>query len=414
MHSQTQAVPAEFTVKDLYSPEVIANPYPYYEFLRDKPMAYGLEDYPPGTIPGADQPIPAWVVLRHEDVVHVCRNHGIFSSRDRMQEASDAPTLMLVNHDQPRHTVLRMIAQKAFAPRRVESNVTPWMQKTVQKLLEDAGDGEVDFMTSLAPDLPALVMTKLIGTPEEDFVLPRRWANAFMVTSEFTLEERQQCNVELWQYYQDAVSQRYQDIERGADTPDDLMTAFIKAESEGQKLTREEVVRFCVTLVVAGAETTGYLLGNLIDVLVDEPHFFEQLASDRDLVRPFIEESIRRDGPIQRLHRECLEDTEISGTKIKAGEWVAIFFASGNRDPDVWESPDEFRLNRPNINRHLTFSHGIHHCMGTGVARNEASIMVNGLLDRYSRIEDNGPRVRQTGGLLNYGLETCPVRFVPR
>ena len=130
-------------------------------------------------------------------------------------------------------------------------------------------------------------------------------------------------------------------------------------------------------------------------------------------MRPFIEESIRRDGPIQRLHRECTQDYEIGGTTIRAGDWVAVFFASANRDPAVWEAPNEFRLNRPNINRQLTFSHGIHHCMGSGVARNEASILINGLLDRYKSIEPAGERRRQTGGLLNYGLDTCPVNLVP-
>lgn len=402
----------DFSVRDLYSPEVIANPYPYYAYLRNKPIAFGLEDYPPGTVPGQDKPHPAWVILKHEHVSEVCKNHEVFSSRDRMQEDSDAPTLMLVNHDPPRHTVLRAIAQKAFTRKRVEDDIKPWIEKIVPRQLDAEDDDTVDFMANLAPDLPALVMTRLIGTPEEDYVHLRRWANAFMVTSEFTLEERNQCNIDLWQYYEAAVNQRYAEIEAGKDTPDDLMSAFIRAESEGNKLNREEVTRFCVTLVVAGAETTGYLIGNLVDVLVDDPAWFNRLRDDRSLVRPFIEESIRRDGPIQRLHRECVQDYELGGAEIRAGDWVAIFFASANRDPAVWEAPDEFRLNRPNISRQMTFSHGIHHCMGSGVARNEASILINGLLDRYQGIEPAGERRRQTGGLLNYGLETCPVRLV--
>ena len=405
-------IPDGFSVRDLYSPEVIANPYPYYNHLRDKPIAFGLEDYPPGTVPGQDKPHPAWVILKHDDVVEVCRNHEVFSSRDRMQEQSDAPTLMLVNHDPPRHTVLRAIAQKAFTRKRVEEDIKPWIETVVQRQLAAEDDQIVDIMESIAPDLPALVMTRLIGTPEADYVRLRRWANAFMVTSDFTIDERNQCNVELWDYYESAVNERYANIEAGRETPDDLMSAFIRAESEGNKLSREEVVRFCVTLVVAGAETTAYLIGNLIDVLVDQPEMFEKLRSDRSLVRPFIEESIRRDGPIQRLHRECTQDYELGGATIRAGDWVAVFFASANRDPAVWESPNEFRLNRPNISRQLTFSHGIHHCMGSGVARNEASILINGLLDRYKAIEAAGERVRQRGGLLNYGLETCPVHLV--
>lgn len=411
--SDTKEAAATFTSKDLYSPEVIANPYPYYDKLRDLPIQFGLEDYPPGTVPGVDKPYPAWVVLKHAAVTEVCRNPQIYSSRDIMQEESDAPTLMLVNHDNPRHNELRKIAQIAFKPKRVESDIAPWMQLRVDQLLEDEAGGDVDFMKCLAPNLPALVMTKLIGTPEEDYVQLRRWANAFMVTSDFTLEERQQCNIDLAAYYQGAVEQRYKDIDAGKSVPDDLMTAFIQAEADGNKLTKQEVVLFCITLVVAGAETTGYLLGNLIDVLLDQPEFFDQLKADRSLVRPFIEESLRRDGPIQRLHRVCTQDTELDGVPIKAGDWVAIFFASANRDPAVWDRPNEFILKRPNIGRHMTFSHGIHHCMGSGIARNEASQMLNGIFDRFKGIEPgSGPRLRQRGGLLNYGLETCPVRFI--
>lgn len=402
-----------FSVSQLYSPEVIANPYPYYDLLRDQPIQYGLEDFPPGTVPGQDKPIPAWVVLKYADVTHVARNHQIFSSRDRMQEASAAPTLMLVNHDEPRHGVLRGIAQKAFTPKRVETDVSPWLASTVGKMLDEEGHGQIDFMDNLAPDLPARFMTKLLGTPEADYKKLRRWANAFMVTADFTVAERNQCNVDLFNYYTDAVAERYRDRDRGIELPDDLMSAFIAAESDGNKLTREEVTLFCITLVVAGAETTGYLLGNLVGAMVERPDLYAQIREDRSLVRPFIEESLRRDGPIQRLFRECTQDTEVAGAKMRAGEWVAVFFASANRDPSVWDRPNEFILKRPNVGRQLTFSHGIHHCMGSGIARNEAEKMVNGILDRYVEVRPGaGPMLRQTGGLLNYGHEKCPVEFV--
>ena len=402
-----------FKAKDLYSPEVIGNPYPYYDLLRDQPIQFGLEDYPPGTVPGQDTPRPAWVILKYEHVTQVCRNHQAFSSEDRMQQESQAPTLMLVNHDDPRHRELRAIAQKAFTPKRVESDVSPWLAKTVDEMLTKEGGGYVDFMENLAPDLPARFMTKLLGTPEEDYKLLRRWANAFMVTSDFTIEERNQCNRDLFEYYTNKVAERYKFLADGGTPTDDLMTAFITAEAEGSKLTKEEVVLFCITLVVAGAETTGYLLGNLVATFVERPDLFAALKQDRSLVRPYIEESLRRDGPIQRLHRECVQDTEVAGQLIRAGEWVAVFFASANRDPAVFENPNEFILKRPNVGKHLTFSHGIHHCMGAGIARNEAEKMLNGILDRYSAVEaGDGPMVRQTGGLLNYGLHKCPVKFV--
>lgn len=404
----------EFPVTGLNRPEVIRNPYPYYAILRDLPPQFGLRDFPPGTVPGQDEPHPAWVLLKYEDVAAAANNYEAFSSQDPVQEASVAPTLMLVNHDRPRHTELRGIAQQAFTPKRVEYDVAPWVEATVANMIDGLFHREIDFMQCFAPDLPAKVMTHLIGTPEEDYISLRRWANAFMVTSDFTVEERNRCNAQIAAYYTEAVNQRYNDIEKGLIAPDDLMTAFIKAEHEGSKLTRDEVVRFCLTLVVAGAETTAYLLGNLIATLAEEPHCFKQLKADRTLVRPFIEESLRRDGPPQRLFRVAVKDIEIGGANIKEGDWVALFYASANRDPSVFENPDEFILGRKNIGRHLTFGRGIHHCMGSRITRLEADKMINCLLDRCSSIDlGNAPMTRQTGGLLNYGLEKCPVILVP-
>lgn len=402
-----------FGVESLNLPHVIGNPYPYYARLRPLPPQFGLKDWPPGTVPGVDPPQPSWVLLKYADVASAAKNHDVFSSRDPMQEASDAPTLMLVNDDRPRHTMLRKIAQQAFTPKRVEHDVAPWVAQTVAEMIAELEDGEIEFMDRFAEILPAKVMTKLIGTPYEDYNRLRRWASAFMVTSDFTMEERQQCNVELAMYYTEAVNARYRDIERGVAAPDDLMTAFIKAQDEGQGLTREEVIRFCLTLVVAGAETTGYLLGNLVCTLAEEPEFFPRLKADRSLVRPFIEESLRRDGPPQRLFRVATSDIELGGSHIRAGDWVALFYAAANRDPEVFENPDRFIIGRPNVGRQLTFGHGIHHCMGAGIARLEADKMINGLLDRCARIDLGSTSMRrQTGGLLNYGLDRCPVVLV--
>jgi cytochrome P450 len=403
----------KFTVDRLVSPDVIANPYPYYALLRDAPPQFGLLDYPPGTVPGQDQPRPAWVFLKYADVLEVARNHDVFSSRDRMQEESDAPTLMLVNDDRPRHTMLRAIAQKAFTPKRVGADVAPWAQRTVQEMCDRMGEGEIDFMERFAVEMPARFITRLIGTPEQDWVKLRRWGNAFMVTSDFTLEERNQCNGEIAAYYSAAVRERAADLQNGKAVPDDLMSAFLRAEHQGVRLTLDEVTLFCITLVVAGAETTVYFLGNLVCNLVENPSLFAQLKVDRSLVRPFMEETLRRDGPPQRLFRVALKDIDVGGAAVKAGDWAAIFFAAANRDPEVFEDPDALILNRPNIKQHMTFGHGIHHCMGAGVARMEGDKLLNGILDTYRALEPgSGPMVRQRGGLLNYGLERCPVAFL--
>lgn len=319
----------EFHARDLEQAAVIRNPFPYYDMLRDKPLQFGVRGYPPGTVEGMDEPIPSWAVLKYQDLVHVASNHQIFSSRDRMQEESDAPTLMLVNHDQPEHTWLRTIARKAFSPKRVEADVAPWLHDTVADMLNEEGAGQLDVMTNLAADLPPKFISKLLGTPAEDFKKIRGWADAYMGTSTMTMAEKAQSNVELHDYYTDQVGQRYDMIKRGM-ASDDLLTGFIEASGEdGRKLTPEEVTRFCITMVAGGAESSVFLIGNQVAAMLEMPELYQQMRDDRSLVRPFLEESIRRDGPIQRLFRECLEDTEIGGTSIKKGEWVCVFFRRG-------------------------------------------------------------------------------------
>ena len=137
---------ADFDVTKLLDPDVIANPYPYYALLRARPPQFGLLDYPPGTVPGVDQPNPAWVFTRYEDVQGVMKNHDAFSSRDPMQEASEAPTLMLVNHDRPRHTLLRNIAKKAFTPKRVGTDIAPLVTQTISEMVNGLIDNDIDFM----------------------------------------------------------------------------------------------------------------------------------------------------------------------------------------------------------------------------------------------------------------------------
>lgn len=399
-------------VSQLNTPEVIANPYPHYAALREQAPQFGLLDFPPGTIPGQDEPRPAWAFLRYADVAQIARDFDAFSSRDEMQEASSAPTLMLVNHDRPEHRFLRGIAQEAFLPKRVEEDIAPWAEQTIAAMIKNIGGGNIDVMQSYAVELPARFVTRLIGTPEEDWPLLRNWSNAFMVTADFTAEERQQSNLELAQYYSEAVDARIAAMERGDAVGDDLMSAFIRAEFEGKRLSADEVKRFCITLVVAGAETTVYLLGNLVANFLEMPELFSALKENRTLVRPFIEESLRRDGPPQRLFRVATRDTLVNGTQVREGDWVAIFYAAANRDPAMFEDPDAFILNRENINKQLTFGHGIHSCMGARVARMEADKFVNGLLDNFNSVGDCGVApVRQRGGLLNYGLDSLVVEL---
>ncbi len=397
-------------VDTMLRPETIQYPYSAYKKLRGHEPVFGLLDYPPGTVPGEDQPFPAWVVTRYTDVEYVLAHPELFSSEDPMQANSSAPSLMLVNHDAPRHTDLRNLAKTAFTPKRIHDDIVERLRADITDIIGNSLDQKIDFMESVAGVIPALVMTYLMGLPKEDYKKLVRWANAFMVSSDFTTEERQQCNLELFTYFTEKVALRYERIEQGIDKGDDLMAAFIKAEYEGKGLSKEEVVLFCLTLVVAGAETTTYMLGNLLGVFLEDEKWFNQLKADRSLIRPFIEECIRRDGPPQRLFRIAKCDCEINGTAIKQGDWIAFFMAAANHDENMFESPEEFKLKRPNINKHLTFGRGVHHCLGAPLARIEADIMLNTILDMCTSVSGTlDESARQGGGLLAYGFATLPL-----
>ncbi|MEX1666779.1 cytochrome P450 [Zhongshania arctica] len=405
----------ELLVRNMLSPECISNPYPVYKQLRAHPPVNGLLDYPPGTVPGVDTPYPAWVVTRYEDVDYVLRNPEIFSSEDPMQANSSAPSLMLVNHDRPRHTALRNLAKMAFTPKRIHDDIVDRLRADIIKIVDASLNTKMDFMVEVAGVIPAMVMTYLMGLPREDYKLLVRWANAFMVSSDFTPAERQACNEELFHYFVDKVEKRYADIAAGLEVSDDLMTAFINAEYQGDILSKEEVTLFCITLVVAGAETTTYFIGNLMGVMLEDPSWFSKLNEDRGLIRPFMEECLRRDGPPQRLFRLVLKDCEISGQEIKAGDWVAFFMASANHDESIFPEPENFIIGRKNITKHITFGRGIHHCLGAPLARVEAEIMLNVILDKCAGVDGSlADSRRQSGGLLAYGFSTLPLELIAK
>jgi cytochrome P450 len=401
-----------FSAAALASPEVIANPYPFYDQLRAGSPVYGYRDLPPGTVPGQDEPKTCWAVLRYADVSEAARDPATFSSADPLQADSSAPTLMLVNEDPPRHGELRAIAHKAFTPRRILDKA-PWVAAAAAEVVSSCADRDIDFMAEIAPVLPARVMAQVIGVDDIHAPLFRNWATAFMLSADLTPAQREASNAEAAAFFIDHVTRRYALIGSGAEAPDDLVTALIREEADGGRLTPDEVIRFCLTLVVAGAETTTFLLGNLVATLLDHPELYAALRADRALIKPFIQETLRCSGPPQRLFRIASVDTELGGARIRAGDWVALFFGAANHDPEVFEDPHAFRMNRPNANQQLTFGHGIHHCLGAGLARMEAEALLNAMLDRFVAVEPGqGPRVRQTASLLNYGLDHCPVRLV--
>jgi len=395
----------------LPTPSGIANPYPLYAALRAHAPVYGYVDYPPGTVPGADAPVTAWALLDYADVTAAARDHRGFSSRDPLQELSSAPTLMLVNHDEPEHERLRRIVAPTFIPQRVRA-LEPWLQAMVTELLDALPAGDVEVVESLAAVIPARVMLRFLGCPDADAARFRRWATAFMLSAPLLPAARQASNAELLAYFVERVTATAAAAQRGEQLPENLIGALLLAEFDGERLTVDEVIRFCLTLVVAGAETTTFLLTNLLHQLATLPALRARLRRDLTLTGRFIDESLRHSGPPQRLFRVATRDIELRGRTIKAGDWVALFFAAANQDPAVFPAPREFDIDRPNLSQQLTFGHGIHRCLGFALARLEAEVLIAAVAARYPEVVlgDTLP-VAQTASLLNCSFDRLWLRF---
>lgn len=399
----------------LTTPQGIANPYPLYDQLRASSPVAGYRDWPPGTVPGADEPVTAWALFRYDQVLEAARDSATFSSRDPLQEASSAPSLMLVNTDPPKHEVERKLVSQAFSPRRVR-RLEPWLGELVPRLLDDLGDGEVDVMT-FAAEIPTRAMVRLLGLPEGDHVRFKKWANAFMLSSSLTPQERMASNEEMVATFAARLAEHTSRVAQQTTSEDiedaeDLISALLRAEVDGQRLTPEEIVRFCVTLVVAGSETTTFLIGNLLHALAREPEIAARIRADRALLTVFIEETMRLDGPPQRLFRIATRDVEVGGKLIRAGEWVALFFGSANRDPAVFPHPARLDIDRPNLSKQLSLGSGLHFCLGSSLARLEVSAMLNAVLDRYQHISlSDDPGTKQTASLLTHAYVRLPLQL---
>jgi cytochrome P450 len=402
--------PPTFAASDLATPAIIANPYPAYAALRPHSPIPGYVDYPPGTVPGVDEPVTAWALLKHEHVRNAARDHETFSSRDPLQEASDAPTLMLVNTDQPLHSAHRKVVNTVFTRSRVEA-MRPWLTQRVAQLVAGLPDGEeFDAVSDLCAHVPAVVMCKFFGAPDTDAPRYERWANAFMLSADLTGEERNASNQELGAYFVTLCQNRAEALAGGEAPGDGLIDALIVAEADGQKLDLPEIVRFCITLVVAGSETSMYFGANVIDALLDHPAAAVRVRADRSLIKPFLEETLRLTGPPQRLFRIATRDVQIGDAQIKTGDWVALFFAAANHDPDIFPEPELFDLDRTNANKHLTYGLGIHYCLGAPLATLEIEVLVGALFDRFARIQRGAADpVPQTATLLQHSRSRIPV-----
>jgi cytochrome P450 len=313
--------------------------------------------------------------------------------------------------DPPDHTRLRKLAQQAFAPKRVkalEADVTAM----VGSLLDAVADaGQFDAIADVAYPLPVAVICRMLGVPIEDepefgrasAVLAQGLDPFVTFTGQVpdSFDERLRLGHWLRGYIAGLVEER-RSVPR-----EDLISALIAAEEDGDQLTTEEIVATCNLLLIAGHETTVNLIANAMLAMLREPRYWAALAGDADRASMIIEETLRYDPPVQLAGRTAAEDMTIGDVAVPKGDTMMLLLAAGHRDPHAFEKPDTFDPGRENL-RHLAFGHGVHFCLGAPLARLEARVALSAVTARFPNARLSGDVVYKPNVTLR-GMASLPV-----
>jgi cytochrome P450 family 144 len=301
------------------------------------------------------------------------------------------PNQVLATADDPSHAVHRKMLVHQLAAKRIRVMET-FAADTFDRLWRDnLRDGRIEWMGALANRLPMMVVARLIGVPAEDVDQLIRWAYATTKLLDGLVDQDQLAAagvaaMELGNYIHDQF-----DVS-GADPRDDLLGSLATACGTGE-LDEITAQMMMVILFGAGGESTASLLGNAMWILATRPDVQQQVRDNRDLLTPFIEEALRFEPPFRGHYRHVVADTTLGGTDLPAGSRLLLLWGAANRDPAQFDTPHEFRLDRPGGKGHITFGKGAHFCVGAALARLEAQIVLRGVLDRTFQIDaiDIGP-----------------------
>jgi len=370
---------------DIFAPEATADPYPLYRRLQaEVPRLW-------------DEERGVWVITRHADVsallAHPAMSAQKFDAGGLPPEMSEefGPLYAMLSkqmlfQDPPHQTRLRTLAAKAFTPRVIEG-LRPNIQKWTDDFLDTAlaEQGQLDIIRDLAYPLPATVIAEMLGVPSEDRDQFRHWSDDFADFLGTASNDWEAVRPFLPGIYKlmDYL-QRIVDETRAA-PGNNLLSALVAAEEQGDTLTEEELIANCLLLLVAGHETTTNLIGNGLLSLLSHPDQAARLRQDPALLPTAIEELLRYESPVQWTSRIPKERVTLDGLRIEAGQFVLLGLGAANRDPVQFTDPDRLDIARRE-GRHLAFGWGAHYCLGAALARMEGQIALGTLLRRFPEL----------------------------
>jgi cholest-4-en-3-one 26-monooxygenase len=361
--------------------------------------------------------VPFWAVMRHADIVTVSRQPRLFESGPRFQlfpGAEQPEWTTIISMDPPKHGVYRQLTSRRFTPRAlaaIAGEIERVATEIVEGLGKDGSSGECDFVDRVAAPLPIAVIAWLLGLPADDWQLLYRWTNEvvglldpeYQREGETPIQTRQRASEELFAYFA-ALAE-----ERRKSPRNDLVSALVLANVDGEPLGRDELLAYYLILVAAGNETTRNATSSGLMAFAENRDEWSRLRSEPELLPSAVEEVLRWTTPVIQMARTATEDTELAGTKIRSGETLALFYPSANRDEAVFAEPFRFRIDRA-PNRHLAFGIGEHFCLGAHLARLELQAAFRLLSQRMVDFEITGPVDRLQSSAVG-GVKRLPIRY---
>ena len=400
---------SEAVAYDIFTPEAVADPYPLYRRLQaETPRLW-------------DEARGIWVFTRHADVAALLAHPALSAQKFDAQglapelRAEFGPLYEMLSRqmlflDPPHQTRLRTLAAKAFTPRVIEhlrSQIQHWTDDFLDTAL---AAGPLDIIRDLANPLPATVIAEMLGVPPEDRDRFKHWSDDFadFLGTDGGDWERTRPFLpgiyRLMDYLHGIVDQTR------TNPGDNLLSALIAVEEQGDRLTEQEMIANCLLLLVAGHETTTNLIGNGLLALLSHPEQADLLRQDPSLLPIAIEELLRYESPVQWTSRSASAAVTRDGLQIEAGQFVMLGLGAANRDPAQFTNPARLDTARRE-GRHLAFGWGVHYCLGAALARMEGQIALETLLRCFPNISLEGSEpLRWRANVIFRGLEALRVR----